>query len=110
MAAYPTGLNMSTELRDTEGEVTVPASGGIARTIDHDQSKVYEMVITHTQISAAQKATIDTFFDTNRRLLFTFDPELDTQTYNCLFLEAPTWRTRTGITWTGRVRIRGTRV
>lgn len=92
MANYPTSSAMPQVLGSSEewlDDLTVDqAVGGGARVRAMYPAKKRRFIVKHW-CSAADRATLQTFYDTNRLLTFTFTWAVDAANYTVLFEVAP---------------------
>lgn len=91
MAIYP-ALNQ--EWSSTRNPVTNTkidlATDGTVRGTSQFTETVYDFTIKHPLITTDQKNSIQTFYDTNKNLLFQFVYDGDSLTYDLVFKNEPT--------------------
>jgi hypothetical protein len=77
-------------------------SGGVrARRLATEKKKVFKLV--HGGLTTADKATFETFYDTNRALTFVFTWSGDGNDYTCIFGAEIKWTPTNTFTWNAEV-------
>ena len=90
MATYPV-LNQdwfSTRTPVTNTKIDLSADGTVRGTTQFSNT-VYDFNIKHPLITTAEKNSIQTFYDTNKNLTFSFVYDGDSATYNLVFKNEP---------------------
>jgi len=86
MAAYPTfAQSLSSSFEQIDDIQVDRASNGTPRIRAMFTRTPRAGRIVHQGLTSAEKSTLDTFYSTNRLLIFTFVWRGDAATYNCYF-------------------------
>ncbi len=90
MAAYPTiGQGKSSKRVPISANKIDIASDGTLRARTDFSSNIYQFSIVHETITEAEKDSIESFYDTNASLNFTFTFDADLTVYECVFNNVP---------------------
>ena len=88
MAAYPS-IGMRTVVSPVASIIIDTAVSGAVRGIDLSAEDVFEIEVIHPFISAADRNTIISFYNTNKALIVALDAA-DGNTYDVMFKARPT--------------------
>lgn len=94
MASYPVLLQDAKSRRKPVNSIKVDLAGdGTPRGRVMHSKTVYNFTVTHPLISTIDRDSIQTFYDTNKDLEFTFVWDADGLSYTLMFLGEPdpTW-------------------
>lgn len=90
MAAYPTFTqHVSTQPRRIDDVQIDRAGNGSARARAFYGATKYEFDVIHAALTAAQRATLDSFYTANRLLAVDFASDYTGATHSCLMAGAP---------------------
>lgn len=86
MAAYPSSVPFKTTIRPLTRVRLEPSESGVVRGQSLSAVHAYEILVEHPFCTAAQVATLQSFFSTNEYADNTI-PGNDGNTYDCWFLQ-----------------------
>ncbi len=108
MAVFPTftykaSLESDETLRD---DLAVDrASNGAVRVRAFYSAPRRSFVLRLGVLTAAEKATLETFYNTNRTATFSFVWDADGVSYTCVFAQAPKFKRLVGARWSAEVNL-----
>ena len=110
MAAYPSVLKQSPETRVTPivGKMVDMSTNGTVRGRDLHDATVYDITCVNILVPDADKATLETFYDTNRNLEITWTDKGDSTVYDVIFLSRPLFVWTSHGYWKVTTKLRGT--
>lgn len=108
MASYPSYYqSLETRVVPANSMVSDRSDSGRIRGRDLFVGNQVEIECHHAELTDTEKAALDTFFDTNRTLLFTWQYAGDSTVYDVLFLSPPAWEWQGVDAWKCVVKMAG---
>lgn len=109
MAAFPTlKQDPSTSIAPISGRSLDISTGGTIRGRDLHSETVYDITCVNILVTDAEKGTVETFYDTNKNLEFTWTYAGDSTTYDVVFVIRPQFTWTSHGFWTVTTKMRGT--
>lgn len=111
MAIYPELFQAYSSARVPVNNIkTEVAADGTVRAQNNYSATVYNFSIIHPYLTTAEKDSIQTFYNTNKALPFTFNFAKDSADYTLIFLGEPNFNKVTANYWTVTTKAIGTLV